>query len=196
MGETPQELRAASGDGEKVFDDRAIFYLQFREQIEAWQGLRWEAVQAINTYMLTLGDVVADLYPSWSLWSGPAIRHTLHLLTPAQSGGEAPPEIGIGLGWNAAGVMPGAKRQSPWAGVRTNPDGALTTAVLEALDERDRGSVANYESSEWWPRWRYVPGDRYWWTDLNAYRTTLIAETRRLLDRYAASLADIFSPTS
>jgi hypothetical protein len=183
------EIRQPRGDGADLFDDRVLFYLQNRDVIDEWAGLRREATAATNRWLETLAAQIEELRSQWKPWTGTVSDYRMLLLCPASSAREGQlPTVGIGLGWKVNSVQPNKPGYDTGlsVGLRVDRNERIASLLMSALDLHDpkRGSGA-YESSAPWPRWRYVLGSREWWLDLDTYREQLLEEVASFLGRYA-----------
>jgi hypothetical protein len=188
---TDDALVAAEGTGAELFDDRAIFFLQHREQIERWGGLRWDACQAVSRYLESLGDRVAELSQQWAYWSGAIGKYQCHALTPTPVETESTPGIAVGLGWYAAAVMPEKKgdNTSPFVGIYIDPDHDQAEVLRNALDTADVGLAHGYASSKPWPRYQLVIAPSGWWRNLDDYSEKLLEGVSGLLAKYEEPLS-------
>jgi hypothetical protein len=177
------ELKPAMGEGEAHFDERALFFLQHRKQIDSCYGLRYDATQAISSFLEDLAEPLAEVVPEWPPWAGTIGGYRCLFLVPPQVDTSDFPWTGVALGWKSNGVMPEVNRSAPWVGLYVFPQHERSGVMRAALDTADDGKN-DYASSEPWPRYRFVPAAESWWTDLDSYRSLLIDEYRALLSRY------------
>lgn len=190
MTEEAAGLKEARGDGAEYFDDRAVFYLQHREQIDKWGNLRWDATQAAARYLESLGDQVAAISESWTYWSGPVRNYKCLMLCPPGVDVTDPPRVALGLGWHPIAVMPEktGNNTAPFAGIYLDPEDAGSALVRSALDASDGEAKSDYQSSTPWPRYRFMVAPPMWWTDLDSYRRELIGGVTGLVQHYGKAL--------
>ena len=177
------ELQSASGLGAEYFTDRAVFFLQHRAQIYEWFGLRYDAMQSINRILESLAEPISEVAADWVPWDGTIGKYRCLFLVPPGVDATDFPWTGVALGWVPQGVMPDIKTQAPWIGIYGYPEHESTPGLHAGLDGADRGS-SGYESSKPWPRFRWLPAEGGWWTDLDSYRSELLHEFTALLTRY------------
>jgi hypothetical protein len=184
------ELKEASGDGAEYFDDRTVFYLQHREQIDTWFGLRWGACQAIARYLEGLADGVASLSETWSYWGGSVGKYQCLVLCPPGVEVTDPPWVALGLGWRPSAVMPEQKsgNAAPFVGIYVDAERAGAELVRNSLDAADGEAKIDYQGSNAWPRYRYIVAYPMWWTDLDSYRQELLSGVSDLVQRYGKAL--------
>lgn len=179
------ELKPAKGEGEAHFNERALFFLQHRKQIDAWYGLRYDATQAISSFLEDFAEPISEVAPEWLPWDGPIGGFRCLFLAPSSVDTSEFPWTGVALGWRPQGVMPEVKRSAPWVGLYVFPEHENARAMKAALDAADAG-ISDYDKAEAWVRFRWIPAEEGWWTDLASYRRMIVDEYAQLLTRYRA----------
>ena len=181
------DFPSASGIGAELFSDRALFFLQHREQIERWGGLRNEASEAVSKFLESLSDALPAVSSDWISWAGHIGKYRCLGLVPRMVGATEFPWVGVMLGWSP-GVMPDSKNR-PWVGVYLYPEHPSADAVRAALDVRDASPAERkYSSSAPWPRFLWKGAASEWWMDLDGYRQELVDEFTTLFLRYRVEI--------
>lgn len=186
------EIEAASGEGAEFFTDRSLFYLQNRIRINEWWNLRNDATHATSRFLESLAEPISGIAADWIAWDGTIGKFRCLFLVPPGIDVSEIPWTGVALGWVPQGVMPAVRNQAPWVGLYGYPEHEAAEKLRSALDAVESGA-SGYESSKWWPRYRWIPGEERWWTDLDGYRGKLLDEYRSLLTRYRIALESIAS---
>jgi len=181
MNDTDYPVRPARGEGSDRFDDRALFFLSHRRQIEEWAGLAAEASAATSTFLESMTDDLNGFVPEFEIWTGPISRYRCVMASARKVSDEEVPLLSAGLCWTASTVTPDVPgdRTCPFVGVYLD----------DAAPDRERihgqcraAGGADYKSSERWPLYRYVPAGDGWWTELDGYRAELLAAFAALIE--------------
>ncbi|MFP3900782.1 MAG: hypothetical protein ACLFXM_07985, partial [Acidimicrobiia bacterium] len=152
-------------------------------------------------YRHTVGDALVNLGAHRGLdlseVRGPGNHRHLLLHPPEMPIVGSDPAVGIGVGWLATSASPPGL--STFACVRRSDHRSaveVARALMEAGGREVRSGIrdARGKDDEAWPIWWWIaPGER-WWTDLDAYCSSITGEVRRLLDPLRDVLCDLAGP--
>lgn len=180
----------AAGAGFEVFDQPTLFYLTNRPIIDEWYALRANVAEALGEwYRTTVRDALvapaAERGLEVAVARGPGSYHHLVLHPPDATVLGTKPVIGVGFAWPSKSVNPSA--DSVFACVRCSRNQTGKNAAALFLDAGGRGVRAELHGakgndSDTWPIWWWVRAHDQWWTKLDEYRDTLVAEVLRLTD--------------
>lgn len=142
-------------------DAQAWFYLDHREDIETWAGLRSEAARLLERYLLALApqldelatELGAEAYAE-DLEAGSWPRFGLRRGTWHHDGLS---DITVIIEWDRSKLLSPSKPW-PYVGVRLSPsqvDPARRQRIFEALADFRRSTGA--QRSQTWPAWRFLP---------------------------------------
>ena len=176
----------AAGAGADRFDQPSLFYLTHQSTIDQWHALRSAVAASLNEWFATtLQDALVGVADEreWGLSTAVGPPGYAHLLVhpPETPVLNHKPLVGVGLGWSIKGVNPISNR--PFTCVRCSRSDPGRRAAETLLDSGGRAfrSAHRLKGSDRdaWPIWWYIKAQDCWWTDLDAYRDTIVAEVRR-----------------
>ncbi len=125
------------------------------------------------------GDVGATF---WSVLDGGWPK--LFLIKPEWKTSELP-KLGVGLQWKQ-GAVGFATGERPVVGVWVDQNGR-DLQLSQALKARFRaGQLLErpWQSSSWWPAWRYETANGIYWDDLDPFRAQLVQAVHTTWERY------------
>ncbi len=173
---------AAHGTGAEKFDAPALFYLANQAQIDEWYALRSTVSEALGEWFrTTVRDALAArgeaLGYEASEARGPSGYHSVVLHTPGTVIQNTKPVIGIGVAWSAKNANPVSNK--PFATVRCsrNDTGrAAAKAFLSVGGQSYRKNTPGVHGGDTdaWPVYRWLEAPDQWWTNLDAYRDSVV----------------------
>ena len=162
-------------------DDRAMFYLKNKEQIEEWAALSKEVHAAADRFFASLVSAIEERVTSrhgqvsvWARTDDPKWPKILCHLPSWCCSGKDELIAGIGLEWER-----NAGFEKAYSGVWLNTgDENVDAAEWLKNSIRDVGRVHKFKyQSNYWPAWRYTGGlvGDYWSAGrLEAFETALL----------------------
>lgn len=189
----------AAGHDADLFDDRALFYLQHREQIEEWWNLRSEAAEATHRWLLSLDERVAELGREFGLEAqadpdaSDGWAHLFLVLADTSDGDHRGyPSIGFDLGWKPRTVALAGGGELPYVGVRSATS-QLTSEFTEAAEPLSKG----HKSDRRWPAWRKVTkAEGAWWANLDRVAESILSDYREMVELYLPALRRVVNEGS
>lgn len=163
-----------------VFDDRVLFYLRHRADIEEWAALAGEASEAVDGYLRRLRPAIEN-----RLAGGEEERLVRRFLDgnhrfltgyerwPASKNGHW--HISVALEWPKRTTLDHRGR-CPYVGVmvpQSHDAGKTLGAKFRELAD-DTRKIHGWGTSPWWPVYRPVAAPASYWENLDSYREQLL----------------------
>lgn len=171
-----------------IQNPRVRFYLEHRQQIEAWADLRSEAAQAIDEWLLSLEDAFRQLAGALgpdvmvvAVAEGPypAIR----MFRKAWPGSDRQdPSVCVSLEW-PRGKVRFMGNAHPYVGVRCPPPRQPWGTAL--LAERPKGK---FSSTAYWVAYRYEEPAVEFHLDPEVYQRQLLNAVKAIWDEFAPAV--------
>jgi hypothetical protein len=161
------------------FDPRVTFYLEHRQIIDEWIGLRREAAAAADTFFNSLRPDLEDLAkkldgePTFSPdLKGGYRKFKFH--RPGWTSPDPSIEVAVAVEWPQNGGFWGI-----YSGVWVNrANGTIGSALHPFLKREIEPLDADKEynkTSPWWPAYKYiVPNEDQFWVDPDRHREELV----------------------
>lgn len=187
---------------DRIDDQRVIFYLKHRRDIDAWAALRKEASQVLDDFLkesaeeigqlaLQLGDEVI------SRFSLSSQTRAVRLLRKDWRVGKQT-RAAIQLAWPGTQVLwgsaPAVRGEPPYVSVWVNRHAGKGVAIAKALraslapraKKLDLSTGASTSSN---PVWKYqVPKEEKYWEDLGIFRQHLISQVEWFWTEFSADI--------
>lgn len=199
-----------TSERDKIVDERLIFYLKRRKQIDEWAKLAEVEMSAARKF---LRDLTPDLRGMAEGLGHPGIsvEHLLlsgseklglwqpNWLHAASGSGEALPRVLIAMGWSKT-VRFGVPGFGPYVGLRlgSSGDSEFRSELGRLVHERGLGTktfpAGKPRGIDAWVRYRYLSAtnDRYW-EDLGPFRKSLVDAVRDAYREFAPVVDEVLS---